>query len=114
MEIAGVLSEMKKFVLPNDYPDMPSSLMHIYLIEAGDRLLAGMSEDSPAMPNSFCVKWESHLLNKRVTDYKDHKVMLEDGHRDSDTYVYLGERRGSHHFRQYRRRVTGTREEESK
>ncbi len=26
VEIAGVLSEMKKFVLPNDYPDMPSSL----------------------------------------------------------------------------------------
>ena len=50
---------MKKFVLPNDYPDMPSSLMHIYLIEAGPRLLAGMSEDSSSMQNSSSVKWES-------------------------------------------------------
>ena len=39
IEVAGILSEMKKFVLPNDYPDMSSSLMHIYLIEAGPRLL---------------------------------------------------------------------------
>ena len=46
VEGAGVLSEMKKFVLPNDYPDMPASLMHVYLVEAGPRLLAGMSEDS--------------------------------------------------------------------
>ena len=29
VEVAGVLSEMKKFVLPNDYPDMSSNLMHV-------------------------------------------------------------------------------------
>ena len=80
VEIAGVLSEMKKFVLPNDYPDMPSSLMHIYLIEAGDRLLAGMSEDSSRHAEQFLREMGVNiLLNKRVTDYKDHKVMLEDG-----------------------------------
>ena len=55
VEVAGVLSEMKKFVLPNDYPDMPSSLMHIYLIEAGSRLLAGMSEDSSSHAEQFLV-----------------------------------------------------------
>ena len=30
VEVAGALSEMKNFVLPKDYPDMPSSLMNIY------------------------------------------------------------------------------------
>ena len=55
VEVAGVLSEMKKFVLPNDYPDMPSSLMHIYLIEAGPRLLAGMSEDSSSHAEQFLL-----------------------------------------------------------
>ena len=80
VEIAGVLSEMKKFVLPNDYPDMPSSLMHVYLIEAGDRLLAGMSEDSSRHAEQFLREMGVNiLLNKRVTDYKDHKVVLEDG-----------------------------------
>ena len=32
VEISGALSEMKKFILPRDYPDMPSSLMHITLL----------------------------------------------------------------------------------
>ena len=41
VEIAGALSEMRRYVIPYDYPDMDFSLMHIYLIEAGDRLLAG-------------------------------------------------------------------------
>ena len=80
VEVAGVLSEMKKFVLPNDYPDMPSSLMHIYLIEAGPRLLAGMSEDSSSHAEQFLREMGVNiLLNKRVTDYRNHKVTLEDG-----------------------------------
>ena len=80
IEVAGILSEMKKFVLPNDYPDMPSSLMHIYLIEAGPRLLAGMSEESSAHAEQFLREMGVNiLLNKRVVDYRDHKVVLEDG-----------------------------------
>ena len=80
IEVAGILSEMKRFVLPNDYPDMPSSLMNIYLIEAGPRLLAGMSEDSSAHAEKFLREMGVNiLLNKRVTDYRDHKVILEDG-----------------------------------
>lgn len=80
VEIAGVLSEMKKFVLPHDYPDMPSSLMHIYLIEAGPRLLAGMSPVSSEHAEQFLREMGVNiLLNKRVVDYRDHKVMLEDG-----------------------------------
>ena len=53
VEIAGALSEMKRYVIPYDYPDMDSSLMHIYLIEAGDRLLAGMSQDSSKKAYDF-------------------------------------------------------------
>lgn len=33
VEISGVLSEMKRFVLPKDYPDLKQSSMNIYLIE---------------------------------------------------------------------------------
>lgn len=71
---------MKKFVLPHDYPDMPSSLMHIYLIEAGPRLLAGMSPVWSEHAEQFLREMGVNiLLNKRVVDYRDHKVMLEDG-----------------------------------
>lgn len=80
VEVSGVLSEMKKFVLPNDYPDMSSNLMHIYLIEAGPRLLAGMSEKSSAHAEQFLREMGVNiLLNKKVVDYRDHKVVLEDG-----------------------------------
>ena len=55
-------------------------LMHIYLIEAGPRLLAGMSEDSSAHAEQFLREMGVNiLLNKRVVDYRDHKVVLEDG-----------------------------------
>lgn len=80
VEIAGALSEMKNFVLPKDYPDLPSSLMHIYLIEAGPRLLAAMSEESSAHVEKYLRGMGVNvLLNKMVTDYKDHRVMLKDG-----------------------------------
>ncbi len=80
VEIAGALSEMKRFVLPNDYPDMPSSLLHIHLIEASDRLLSGMSQEASAHAEKFLREMGVNiLLNKRVTDYKEHKVILEDG-----------------------------------
>ena len=80
VEVAGVLSEMKRTVLPHDYPDLDPSLMNIYLIEAGNRLLSGMSPESSAAVEKFMRKMGVNvLLNKMVTDYKDHKVMLADG-----------------------------------
>ncbi len=80
VEIAGALSEMKNFVLPKDYPDLPTSLMHIYLIEAGDRLLASMSQESSAHVERYLREMGVNvLLNKMVTDYNDHRVILKDG-----------------------------------
>lgn len=80
VEIAGALSEMKRFVLPHDYPDMPTNLLQIHLIEASDRLLSGMSQEASTHAEKFLREMGVNiLLNERVTDYKDHKVMLENG-----------------------------------
>ena len=80
VEIAGALSEMKNFVLPKDYPDLPSNLMHIYLIEAGDRLLASMSRESSAKVERYLRSMGVDVqLGKMVTDYRDHRVMMKDG-----------------------------------
>ena len=80
VEIAGALSEMKRYVIPYDYPDMDSSLMHIYLIEAGDRLLAGMSQDSSKKAYEFLESMGVDVqFGKMVTDYRDHKVIMKDG-----------------------------------
>ena len=80
VEIAGALSEMKRYVIPYDYPDMDSSLMHIYLIEAGDRLLAGMSQDSSKKAYDVLKSMGVDIqFGKMVTDYRDHKVIMKDG-----------------------------------
>ena len=80
VEIAGVISEMKKYVLPYGYPDMESSQLHVFLIEAAGRLLSGMSEESSAKSEQFLREMGVNVcLHKKVVDYKDHKVVLEDG-----------------------------------
>ena len=80
VEVAGALSEMKNYVLPKDYPDMPSSLMNIYLIEAGPRLLPAMSPPTSAHVEGFLrTMGVNVLLNKMVTDYQNHRVILKDG-----------------------------------
>lgn len=80
VEIAGAVSQMKRYVLPYDYPDMDASKMHIYLIEAADRLLAGMSQESSKKAKDFLEKMGVDVrFGKMVTDYRDHKVIMKDG-----------------------------------
>ena len=42
VEIAGAVAEMKKNIIARDYPDLDSSQMHIYLVNAVERLLSAM------------------------------------------------------------------------
>jgi NADH dehydrogenase len=46
VELAGAFAELRKYIMPKDYPDLPVRLMNVYLIEGGPRLLASMSEKS--------------------------------------------------------------------
>jgi len=46
VEISGSLAEMRKRVLPGDYPELDLSKMQIYLVEAGPALLGPMSKAS--------------------------------------------------------------------
>lgn len=82
VEIAGAIAEMKRMVLPKDYPDIDASKMHIYLIEAADRLLRAFSPESSADVERFLRKMGVEvLLNRPVTDYSHHCVTLSDGTR---------------------------------
>lgn len=44
VELAGALAELRRHVLPHDYPDMDVSAARILLLEAADRLLPAMHE----------------------------------------------------------------------
>ena len=78
VEIAGAISEMKKFVIPKDYPEMHKNEMRIYLIEASGRLLPGFSEESSDNAfESLRSMGVDVLLNEKVVDYRNHKVILK-------------------------------------
>lgn len=80
VEIAGALSEMKRYILPADYPDMDKELLHIYLIEAGERLLGNMSPISSQKAEKFLREMGVDVrLGELVTDYHAHQVILKDG-----------------------------------
>lgn len=80
VEVAGALAEMKNYVIPKDYPDMHSSLLNIYLIEASSRPLAALSEKSSESVHKYLREMGINvMLNKRVVDYDNHRVILSDG-----------------------------------
>lgn len=70
VELAGALAEMKKAILPKDYPDLDVRKMQINLIQASDRILDTMSEKSSAAAEDFLVKLGVNVWkNVRVTGY---------------------------------------------
>lgn len=46
VELAGAMGELKKHVLPHDYPDLDIRRMNVHLIQGSDRLLPSMSENA--------------------------------------------------------------------
>jgi NADH dehydrogenase len=80
VELAGALAEMKRYVLPKDYPELNFSEMHIYLLEGGEKTLATMSEKSSEDSNRYLNKLGVTVVTKAlVKDYDGANVMLADG-----------------------------------
>ena len=72
VEIAGAVAEMKKNIIARDYPDLDSSQMHIYLVNAGKRLLAAMDPVSSARAERDLKELHVHIRQPQfATEYKD-------------------------------------------
>ena len=70
VETAGAMAEFKKYILPKDYPELDSSMMSIYLIEAEDELLNAMSDKSSENALKFLNKLGVDIrLNTSVQSY---------------------------------------------
>ena len=77
VELSGALAEMKKYVLPKDYPELDFSKMNIYLLEGGDKTLAGMSEKSSIQSQKYLEKLGVKVMtNALVNDYDGRSVLL--------------------------------------
>lgn len=76
IELAGALAELKRNILPKDYPDLDIRQMQIHVIEASDRVLPGMSENASEKSYKFLKKLGVNVwLNTAVKDY-DGKVAV--------------------------------------
>ncbi len=70
VELAGALAEMKKAILPKDYPDLDVRKMEINLIQGSDRVLDSMSENASEKAEKFLLDLGVSVWKKvRVTGY---------------------------------------------
>ncbi len=80
VEVAGTLANMKKHILPKDYPELDFKEMNISLIETTPKLLNGMSEAASKKAKQYLEKLDVHVLtNTSVKDYNGQQVLLMDG-----------------------------------
>lgn len=80
VETAGALAELRKHVLPKDYPGIDFSKMHIYLVQSGDQLLAGMTDKAAQYTYNDLNKMGIEIiLNAKVTNYDGSVAELSNG-----------------------------------
>lgn len=97
VELAGSLAEMKRYVLPKDFPELDTSKMDIYLFEAAPKLLSAMSEESSAAALKYLKKLGVHVaLNARVNEYDGKNLTLESGDSfSSETVIWTAGVKGA-------------------
>ncbi|MFC0775697.1 NAD(P)/FAD-dependent oxidoreductase [Terrimonas alba] len=80
VEVSGALAEMKKYILPKEYPELDFSKMNIYLLEGTGKTLIAMSEKSAAQSQQYLQRLGVKVLtNTLVKDYNGEEVLLNDG-----------------------------------
>lgn len=82
VEVSGAIAEMKKFVLPKDYPDLDFNQMKITLVEGDPKLLGNMSENASKKSVLYLQKMGVDvMLNTRVTDFDGEYISFADGNK---------------------------------
>lgn len=80
VEVSGALAEMKKYVLPKDFPELDFSVMNIYLLEGTGKTLAAMSEKSSDKSRKYLDRLGVTVMTDTlVKNYNGKEVELQDG-----------------------------------
>jgi NADH:ubiquinone reductase (H+-translocating) len=80
VELAGAISELKRYIFPRDYPELEVSQMDIHLIEATPRLLNGMSDIAGQKALEYLEGMGVHVhLNTAVKSYDGYEVIFNSG-----------------------------------
>lgn len=80
VELAGALAEMKKNILPKDYPDKDFSKLTIYLLEGTEFVLSPMSDDARKMSRKYLEELGVIVKTSTfVSNYDGENVILQNG-----------------------------------
>lgn len=80
VELAGAFAEMKREILPRDYPRMNFDDLEIILVSSTEKPLAVMSEESQEKSEQYLKDLGVRFIsNDRVTDYDGDRVYLSSG-----------------------------------
>ncbi len=80
VEISGSLAELKRHVLPNDYPELDFSMMNINIIESSNNVLDAMSDFSKRKSKKQLEELGVNLmLNSQLVSYDGKEAQLKDG-----------------------------------
>ncbi len=80
VEIAGALGEMKKYVLPREYPSISPDDITITLVEGNNKVLATMNEkSSEAAAKSLRELMVDLRFGAFMANYQDNVLTLSDG-----------------------------------
>ncbi len=78
VELAGALAEIKKGILPKDYPDLDTRRAQINLVQASDRILQEMSTNASKKAEDFLEGLGVQIWkNIRVTGYDGKRVSTQ-------------------------------------
>ena len=80
VEVSGTLAEMKKHILPKDYPELNFDYMQVSLVESSPRVLNSMSDIASKKATQYLQKLGVHIFaGISVKDYDGRTVTLADG-----------------------------------
>lgn len=80
VELSGTLAEMKKFILPKDYPDLNFEAMHIYLLEGSPDVLGVMSDEASTKAREYLDRLGVIVHTEQtVTHFDGNEVVTKQG-----------------------------------
>ena len=83
VEIAGAIGEMKKYILPKEYPELKPEDVNVTLIEAGPSLLGPMRAQSQQKAKEGLENLMVNVrLNTGLKSYENKYVTFADGHKE--------------------------------
>jgi NADH:ubiquinone reductase (H+-translocating) len=80
VELSGAIADMRRFMLPKDYPELDFAKMKITLLEGSQKLLASMSEKSSQQAQQYLEKLGVLVQTNAILKAYDGKTaLLQDG-----------------------------------